>query len=111
MPRTSILILAAALVLAASSCQSARPADPPPPQRKMCGGIAGFQCSGGQYCYIEPGQCRTIADVAGMCRPKPQVCPMIYLPVCGCDGKTYANACGAASAGVSVAAEGACKEP
>ncbi|WP_371400269.1 hypothetical protein [Priestia megaterium] len=33
----------------------------------------------------------------------------MYQPVCGCDGKTYGNACQAAGAGVSVASAGACK--
>ena len=31
--------------------------------------------------------------------------------MCGCDGTTYGNACAAASAGVSVASEGACAAP
>jgi hypothetical protein len=77
---------------------------------KICGGIAGLACGDGQYCdYAATGTCGE-GDVAGMCLPVPQFCTRDFRPVCGCDGKTYSNACTANAAGVSVAAQGMCDE-
>lgn len=42
--------------------------------------------------------------------PTPDVvCTMQYMPVCGCDDKTYGNACVASVAGVLTWTEGACE--
>ncbi|HEV7506167.1 MAG TPA: Kazal-type serine protease inhibitor domain-containing protein [Thermoanaerobaculia bacterium] len=63
------------------------------------------QCKGKQYCAKSVGDCKG----KGKCTAQPDVCTDEFKPVCGCNGKTYSNACFAAAAGVNVAAEGACK--
>jgi hypothetical protein len=81
------------------------------PKGKTCGGLTGLACEESEYCdYAADGACGA-ADRTGVCRPKPEVCADIFSPVCGCDDKSYSNACEANGAGVSVAKEGPCEDP
>jgi hypothetical protein len=41
------------------------------------------------YCHFAEGCTGTV----GECRPVPQTCAAIYIPICACDGNTYGNEC------------------
>ena len=74
----------------------------------LCAGPKGATCGAGSYCSaMSPGHCPSPQQF-GVCAARPQICPFIFDPVCGCDGKTYSNSCLAARAGVAVDHTGAC---
>lgn len=72
--------------------------DCPPPCK------SNSNCAPANYCAKKVGDCGGY----GVCLTKPIECPLVYKPICGCDGNTHQNACLAAKAGVSVWHEGEC---
>jgi hypothetical protein len=77
----------------------------------ICGGLLGLACPDDQYCDFPFGAQCGAGDQTGLCVVQPQACTREFAPVCGCDGRTYSNACLAATEGVSVARVGDCEGP
>jgi hypothetical protein len=94
------------------TCLNPTPADAghaPADATIVCGSRGLSPCPAGQYCDFPLGNnaCGAL-DAGGVCKVKPNACPAIYAPVCGCDGNTYDSDCTSNGNGVSVASQGAC---
>ena len=62
-------------------------------------------CNENEYCLIPDGRCYNSDEndfLYGTCHVVTHRCTREYKPVCGCNGRSYANRCIALSNGVSV---------
>lgn len=73
-----------------------------------CGGFVGGACPTALVCDITVPEACHGADLPGVCKAVPEVCMDVYQPVCGCDGKTYANDCYRLTAGAQLDHDGVC---
>jgi hypothetical protein len=103
--RTRALSLALCLVcIVGLACSSSSNAG------AFCGGFAGIQCAADEYCDYTNNECG-VADGAGTCRSRPEVCPDISSPTCACNGRIYSSECVAAAAGFDLDEHGNCPPP
>ncbi len=80
---------------------------------EACGGASGATCGNDEFCNSDPAAggsgCEDMAEGnSGVCDERPAVCTREFNPVCGCDRKSYGNACTAEAMGVSILHEGTC---
>ena len=63
-------------------------------------------CANRQEGPVDQQQSPCVIDTSKL---EPRICTMQYEPVCGCNGKTYGNACTAKGAGVQRIEPGTCE--
>jgi hypothetical protein len=98
----AILTIALGVALASAAAKAAN-------LDEACGGPTGITCNSALWCQKTEGQC-TAADAPGKCDKAPTFCMRVSRPVCGCNGKTYANDCERQRVKVALDHTGACKK-
>jgi hypothetical protein len=98
----AILTIALGVALASADAKAAN-------LDEACGGPTGITCNSALWCQKAEGQC-AVADAPGKCDKPVTFCMRVSRPVCGCNGKTYANDCERQRVKVQLDHTGACKK-
>jgi hypothetical protein len=98
----AMLIIACGTTLASAGATAAN-------LDEACGGKDAITCNSALWCQKAEGQCAA-ADAPGKCDKAPSFCMRVSRPVCGCNGKTYANDCERQRVKVQLDHAGACKK-
>jgi hypothetical protein len=107
--RSGTLLTGSLLLLFSAAAFAAEPPAAPSPPAAPAGTCStSQQCAKDEFCSKLFGRC----EESGKCETRPTDCTergkLLVRPVCGCDDRTYDNACLAAIAGASVKHEGKC---
>ncbi len=78
---------------------------------RPCNDTVANQCEAGNFCAYPRASVCGENGIPGACVVAPEVCPDGGPEVCGCDGRTYFNACEANQAGVDVEFFAPCDDP
>jgi Kazal-type serine protease inhibitor domain len=111
--RCSLLLLLVLTAVISGGCASTAAPSPAAeaPAQKAGTCATNQQCAPNEFCARFYDSCGD----RGKCEERPTDCTergkLLVRPVCGCDQKTYDNACLAAAAGASVKSEGQCSGP
>ena len=87
-----VMLAVLGVAFASASCAEARKSVA---DRNAC--TKNADCGANEFCLMDRA-----CGGTGACESIPEICTEQYVPVVGCNGKTYSNACRAHASGTSV---------
>ena len=106
-----VTLVGGLIYLTSYASRQRRPADttsPPPTAAPAPIATTSPACSSSDYRAYQASQLCGFSGARAVCKVRPLGCSDFYAPVCGCDLRTYPNACKANAAGTDIYAAGHC---